>query len=53
MFGDVPIGSFAAAWIEEIARRGITSGCGGGNYCANDSATRGQMAVFLVQTFGL
>jgi hypothetical protein len=53
MFGDVPVGSFAAAWIEEIARRGITSGCGGGNFCGTSPASRGQMAVFLVQTFGL
>jgi hypothetical protein len=52
VFGDVPAGSFAAAWIEDLAARGITSGCGGGNYCPNSSATRGQMAVFLVRAFG-
>ena len=42
-----------APWVEEMARRGITSGCGGGNFCPNDSVTRAQMAVFLVTTFGL
>jgi parallel beta-helix repeat protein len=53
MFLDVPIDAFAAAWIEEIARRGITSGCGGGNFCPDASTTRGEIAVFLVETFGL
>jgi hypothetical protein len=53
MFFDVPIDAFAAAWIEEIARRGITGGCGGGNFCPDASTTRGEMAVFLVETFGL
>ena len=40
-------------WIEELARRGITSGCGGGSYCPTDAVTREQMAVFLTTTFGL
>jgi hypothetical protein len=34
-------------------RRGITGGCGGGNYCPQNLATRGQMAVFLSITFNL
>lgn len=53
MFGDVPVSGFASAWIEDLARRGITAGCGGGNYCPAASTTRGQMAVFLVTTFAL
>jgi len=28
-------------------RDGITAGCGGGNYCPDDTVTRGQMAVFI------
>jgi hypothetical protein len=48
VFGDVPVGSFAARWIEELAARGVTSGCGGGNYCPNSPVTREQMAVFLL-----
>lgn len=53
VFADAPLGSFAVAWIEQLAADGITSGCGGGNYCPNDPVTRAQMAVFLVRTFGL
>jgi hypothetical protein len=53
VFADVPIDSFAAAWIEEIAARDITEGCGGGLFCPDASTTRGQMAVFLTETFGL
>jgi hypothetical protein len=49
-FTDVPIGSFAARWIEELVRRGVTAGCGGGNYCPNNPVTREQMAVFLLVT---
>jgi hypothetical protein len=52
-FMDVPPTDFAAAWIKQLAAEGITSGCGGGNYCPNDPVTRAQMAVFLVKTFEL
>ncbi|MGH9364816.1 MAG: choice-of-anchor tandem repeat GloVer-containing protein, partial [Thermoanaerobaculia bacterium] len=53
-FGDVPCpGAFAVDWIEQLYAEGVTGGCGGGNYCPDDPNTRGQMAVFLVVTFGL
>jgi hypothetical protein len=52
-FGDVPQEDVFAPWIEELADAGITSGCGGSNYCPNDAVTRAQMAVFLVRAFGL
>jgi hypothetical protein len=52
-FTDVPVGSFAAAWIEELFERGITAGCDVALFCPDASTTRGQMAVFLVETFGL
>ena len=32
-----------------MIRDGITSGCGGGNYCPSSSITRAQMAVFLLR----
>ncbi|MBI3162674.1 MAG: S-layer homology domain-containing protein [Chloroflexi bacterium] len=53
VFSDVPLGSFADAWIEQLADEGVTSGCGGGNYCPNANVTRAEMAVFLVRVFGL
>lgn len=52
-FNDVGQNDFAAAWIKQLAIEGITTGCGGGNYCPNASVTRAQMAVFLVKTFAL
>ena len=53
MFADVPASSGFCRWIEELARRGITAGCGGGNYCPAQPVTREQMSVFLTGTFGL
>ena len=53
IFPDVPVGSFAADWIEQLYNEGITSGCGGGNYCPNSFVLRDQMAVFLVRAFNL
>jgi hypothetical protein len=41
-FGDVPASSPFCRWIEDLARRGVVSGCGGGN-----PVTREQMAVFV------
>ncbi len=52
-FSDVPCSNSFAPWIDELARRGITGGCGGGDYCPSASVTRGQMAVFLAATFGM
>jgi fibronectin type 3 domain-containing protein len=53
VFLDVNPGDFAANFIEQLAAEGITGGCGGGNYCPNDSITRAQMAVFLVRAFNI
>ena len=53
IFGDVTCPSTFANWIEQLAAESITGGCGGGNYCPGNANTRGQMAVFLVKTFGL
>jgi ELWxxDGT repeat protein len=52
-FGDVPATYWAARWIEQLAADGITSGCGGGNYCPDQPITRGEMAVFLATAFHL
>ena len=55
LFGDLPQGSFASAWIEDLYNRGVTGGCQASPllYCPSTPVTRGQMAVFLVRTFGL
>ncbi len=53
LFTDVPTSYWAAKWIEQLSREGITGGCGAGTYCPEDSVTRAQMAVFLVKTFSL
>jgi hypothetical protein len=52
MFDDVPASSPFCPFIEELARRGITGGCGGGNFCPGDPVTRQQMAVFLIKALG-
>src|SRR5262249_22423037 len=49
VFLDVPVNGFAAAWIEELARSGVTAGCGPGNYCPSMPVSREQMAVFLLR----
>lgn len=55
VFSDVPCAFWAAAWINEFHRRGITGGCAQDplRYCPFNPTTRGQMAVFLTATFGL
>ena len=53
LFNDVPCPSLYAAWIQQLFNEGITGGCGGGNYCPDNSSTRGQMAVFLDKIMGL
>jgi S-layer family protein len=50
MFSDVPASNPFCRWIEELARRGVVAGCGGGNYCPGDPVTREQMAVFVLRT---
>ncbi|MFZ5879415.1 MAG: S-layer homology domain-containing protein, partial [Chloroflexota bacterium] len=53
IFTDVPTDYWAAAWIEQLAAEGITSGCGDGKYCPYTPVNRSQMAVFLVRAFNL
>ena len=55
VFNDVPVGSFAASFIEQLFHEGVTGGCSTNPplYCPGTSTTRDQMAVFLSLTFGL
>ncbi len=49
-FSDVPCSDPRAPWVNELVRRGVTAGCGGGAYCPDSPVTRDQMAVFLLVT---
>ena len=54
VFADVPCtGGLFDPWIEDLAARAITGGCGGGNYCPSNPVTRAQMAIFLTKTFNI
>ena len=52
-FADVSTGDPAFQFIEALSSSGITSGCGGGNYCPDATLTRRQMAVFLAKALSL
>lgn len=49
IFSDVPGTHWAAAWINQFAVEGMTSGCDGVRYCPDDAVTRDQMAKFLLR----
>jgi hypothetical protein len=40
---------FAAPWIEQLGRLGLTAGCGPRRYCPAASLPRGQAAVLLLR----
>jgi hypothetical protein len=46
-FSDVPNSNPFHADISAIAGAGVTTGCGGGNFCPKDAVTREQMAAFM------
>lgn len=52
-FGDVPTSASYHDEVESLVNAGITSGCGGGNYCPNQAVTRGQMAQFMTRGLGI
>ena len=47
IFSDVPGTDAYFCYIAEIYFLGVTSGCGGGQYCPGTAVTRNAMAVFL------
>ena len=49
VFSDVPVGSFGAAFIEQLFRDGVTNGCNAGLFCPGASVTRAEMAVFIIR----
>ena len=52
-FNDVPTSDPGFQFVQALVAAGITSGCGGGNYCPDNPVTRRQMAVFLAKALGL
>lgn len=46
-FNDVPDSHLFHDDIAALAASGVTTGCGGGNFCPDQFVTRGQMAAFL------
>jgi ELWxxDGT repeat protein len=53
LFTDVPADHWAAAWIEQLAAEGLTGGCAPGLFCPDRPLSRAELAVFLVDGFGL
>jgi hypothetical protein len=52
-FLDVPQSHPFYTEIGKLSARGVTLGCGGGNYCPDQVVTRGQMAAFIIRALGL
>jgi pimeloyl-ACP methyl ester carboxylesterase len=48
-FTDVPSSHWAFKYIQKLKELGITTGCGSGQYCPEETVTRDQMAAFLVR----
>jgi hypothetical protein len=51
-FNDVPVNDPFYEEIEKLSARGVTVGCGNGNYCPNSVVPREQMAAFIVRAKG-
>ena len=51
-FSDVPPGDPAFPFVEAVFRAGLTSGCGGGQFCPDNRISRAEMAVWLVLAMG-
>ncbi|HEY3450462.1 MAG TPA: phosphodiester glycosidase family protein [Myxococcales bacterium] len=52
-FGDVPTTHAQFAEIECALAHGLTQGCGGGNFCPDDPASRATVALFAARAMGL
>lgn len=48
---DVPATHWGVKWADELGTSGISSGCGGGNFCPNNAVLRSEMAVLIQKTF--
>ena len=52
-FLDVPTDYLFYDVTGKISARGITLGCGSGNYCPESPVTREQMAAFIIRALGV
>lgn len=52
-FNDVPSTHPFHTFIGQLSARGITLGCGGGNFCPHMNVTREQMAIFIERALGV
>ena len=52
-FADVPVGDDLHPYVELLAAAGITTGCGGGDFCPDQPVTRGQLALLFARALGL
>lgn len=52
-FGDVEPDDWRAPYIEALYQAGITTGCGGGDFCPDRPATRWEAAAFVKRGMGL
>jgi hypothetical protein len=50
LFADVDPSNPFCPWIEELARRGVVVGCGGGLYCPSQPVSREAAAVIVLAT---
>jgi hypothetical protein len=48
-FLDVPYNYFAWKFVEAANNAGVMTTCGSGNFCPNDTVTRGSMALLLLR----
>jgi hypothetical protein len=51
-FADVPASNQFYGFIDELSRRGVTTGCSATAFCPQDPVTREQMAAFLIRAVG-
>jgi hypothetical protein len=47
VFDDVPVGYWAAGWIEQLVADGLSSGCGERQFCPESIVSRAQLAVMV------
>ncbi len=52
VFGDCQEDYWAEDFINALSYSGVTTGCGAGNFCPENSLTRKEMAAFIISAIG-